>query len=174
MMTPKKERFCKEYVIDLNGTQAAIRAGYSTKTAKEQAARLLTNVNVQARVKELQGAIGKRLDITAEKVVQEFAKIGFSNIQDYIEVGNEVMDLKTIEPEKAAAVESITTSVTEFGSGASAGTKTKRTFKLHSKVSALENLGKHLGIFEKDNSQQAGNVIRVRFEDDGDNIPAST
>lgn len=173
-MTPKKERFCKEYVIDLNGAQAAIRAGYSTKTAKEQAARLLTNVNVQARVKELQGAIGKRLDITAEKVVQEFAKIGFSNIQDYIEAGNEVMDLKTIEPEKAAAVESITRSVTEFGSGASAGTKTKLTFKLHSKVSALENLGKHLGIFEKDNNQQAGNVIRVRFEDDGDNIPAST
>ncbi len=53
-LTAKQERFCQEYVIDLNATQAAIRAGYSEKTAKEQGSRLLTNVNLQKRITKLQ------------------------------------------------------------------------------------------------------------------------
>ena len=49
-LTPKQERFVEEYLIDLNATQAAIRAGYSAKTAEAQGSRLLSNVNVSALV----------------------------------------------------------------------------------------------------------------------------
>lgn len=52
-MTPKQEKFCVEYLVDLNATQAAIRAGYSEKTAHSQGPRLLENVEVQNRIKEL-------------------------------------------------------------------------------------------------------------------------
>lgn len=68
-LTPKQERFCEEYAIDLNGTQAAIRANYSEKTAAEQASRLLTNVKVQQRVAELKLAQSKRTEITADYVL---------------------------------------------------------------------------------------------------------
>ena len=56
-MTPRQEKFCVEYLIDLNATQAAIRAGYSKRTAEALASRLLRNVNIRSRIKELQDKV---------------------------------------------------------------------------------------------------------------------
>lgn len=72
------ERFCKEYVIDLNGTRAAIAAGYSKKTARSKASQLLTKGNIKARIAELQKDTAKKLDLTAEIVLAELKKIGFN------------------------------------------------------------------------------------------------
>ncbi len=68
-LTPKQERFCQEYVADLNATQAAIRAGYSAKTANEQGSRLLAKVSVKAHIAELQQAAAKRNEVTVDTVV---------------------------------------------------------------------------------------------------------
>jgi len=68
-LTPKQEQFCLEYIVDLNGTQAAIRAGYSEKTANEQASQLLTKPAVKRRVQELMGERSKRTEITADYVL---------------------------------------------------------------------------------------------------------
>ena len=68
-ITSKQERFCQEYVIDLNGTQAAIRAGYSA-AAKEQACRLLTKANIQECINELQQQRSNTLAIASEDVVK--------------------------------------------------------------------------------------------------------
>lgn len=68
-LTDKQERFCQEYLVDLNATQAAIRAGYSAKTAQEQSSRLLSNVMVQRRVDELKLARSQSTGITAERVL---------------------------------------------------------------------------------------------------------
>lgn len=152
-LTPKQERFCKEYVIDLNGSQAAIRAGYSKKSANVEASRLLTNDNIVEFIAQLQAKISERLEISADKVVQELAKIGFNNIQDYVSQGNEISDLTTITKIQAASVESIKTTTKVFGRGEDKYTETTTAIKLHDKVSALEKLGRHLGIFEKDNVQ---------------------
>ena len=65
-LTPKQQRFVDEYLVDLNATQAAIRAGYSKKTAKEQAARLLTKANVQAELQKRRKKIEKKLEISQE------------------------------------------------------------------------------------------------------------
>ena len=81
MLNEKQERFCKEYVIDLNGKQAAIRAGYSEKTAEVQASQLLTILKVQERIKELQSGIGERLEITADMVVKELWALGVYNVK---------------------------------------------------------------------------------------------
>lgn len=69
-LTPKQKKFVAEYLVDLNGTQAAVRAGYSKRTANEQAARLLVNVNVSAAVSAAQAELSKRTEITQEMVLQ--------------------------------------------------------------------------------------------------------
>ena len=74
-MTDKQARFCEEYMIDLNATQAAIRAGYSPKTANEQAARLLANVSIQNRIAQLQAEQSRRTGVSADRVVRELSLI---------------------------------------------------------------------------------------------------
>ncbi|QLB59848.1 terminase small subunit [Acinetobacter indicus] len=80
-LTPKQQRFVEEYLIDLNATQAAIRAGYSEKTAQEQSSRLLSNVMVQEAVQKAKNKLSKRTELTVDMVVQGLLK----EAQDYAE-----------------------------------------------------------------------------------------
>lgn len=74
-LNPKQRRFVDEYLIDLNATQAAIRAGYSAKTAAQAASRLLTNVDVRAAVNRGQAATAERLELTAASVTARLLTI---------------------------------------------------------------------------------------------------
>ncbi|MCK9327404.1 MAG: terminase small subunit [Bacteroidales bacterium] len=80
----RQERFCQEYIIDLKGTQAAIRAGYSPKTANEQASRLLANVNVQARYQELIEKRSERTEIKADDVLRYWHDIATADPNEII------------------------------------------------------------------------------------------
>lgn len=77
-LTPKQERFVHEYLVDMNATQAAIRAGYSEKTAQEQSSRLLSNVMVSQAIAKGKQTLAETTGVTAKKVIAEMAKIGFS------------------------------------------------------------------------------------------------
>lgn len=158
-LKPKQRRFCEEYLIDLNGSAAAIRAGYSKKTSRIIAFELLTKPNILAYIQKLKEKRSERTEITADMVVAELAKIGFSNVQDYIRDGNLIQDLSKIDSKQAAAVSSIKKSITHFGSEKTEGTKEVVEFKLWDKVAALEKIGRHLGIFEKDNAQSKPEVV---------------
>jgi len=68
-LTPKQQMFVKEYLIDLNATQAAIRAGYSKKTANEQGARLLVNVSIATKIKEALEKRADKTELTAQYVL---------------------------------------------------------------------------------------------------------
>jgi phage terminase small subunit len=141
-MTNKQRKFVSEYIKDCNATQAAIRAGYVPKMASKLVAKSC-----------IMDAIRKKLakfDVNAEKVIAEFAKIAFSNVGDFIEEGNEIKDLSKLSRDKLATVESIQSDIRHDG-GDSQGYTEKVKLKFHSKVSALENLGKHLGIYAADN-----------------------
>ena len=141
-MTPKQARFVEEYLIDLNATQAAIRAGYSAKTAQEQGSRLLTNVMVQEAIQAAQRARSKRAEITADRVLEELAKVGFANAGDYFDWGPDgitVKDKAELSPDQQAAVAEISETTTQTG-----GTV---RIKLHDKIGALEKIGKHLGMY---------------------------
>lgn len=83
-LTPKQEMFCREYLIDLNATQAAIRAGYSEKTANEQGARLLANVSVSQRVSELKAERNFRVEIDAEYVLNQAVKLHERCMQEVV------------------------------------------------------------------------------------------
>ena len=81
-LTPKQERFCLEYLIDSNATQAAIRAGYSPNAAQEQASRLLSNVMVESKIQELRSLVADRLKIDAEWVLTRFKAIAGFQLKD--------------------------------------------------------------------------------------------
>lgn len=161
----KQKRFCEEYLKDFNGAQAAIRAGYSKESAKEQASRLLTNANVATYLTLLKDQNSKNHSDLKNLIVEEYKKIGFSNIQDFIEADNSIVDISQIDREKAAVVESIKKTETEFsGANESTGTKTTVQIKLWDKLNALEKLGRYVGLFEEDNKQR-GAIINVNIDD---------
>jgi phage terminase small subunit len=144
MLTPKQARFVEEYLLDLNGKQAAIRAGYSPKTAEVQGSRLLGRPAVQAAVDAAIQARSRRTEVTADRVVTELAKIAFANMRDYSPRLGEMIDLHRLDQDRAAAIEEIT--IDEVVDPA--GVLHRRTrLKLHDKLAALTNLARHLGMF---------------------------
>ena len=81
-MNDKQKRFCEEYLIDLNATQAAVRAGYAQKTAYSQGQRLLKDVEIAETITKLKSMQSKRTGITADRVLEELSKLGFAPIDD--------------------------------------------------------------------------------------------
>ena len=147
-LTPKQAAFVREYLIDLNGTQAAIRAGYSERTANEQAARLLANVSVSKAVADAQAERADRLEITADRVLAELAKIGFADMRDVASWGETVVDEdgKPIHGVKLVSSDKLTDSAAAAISEI-AETPAGLRIKLHDKRAALVDIGKHLGMF---------------------------
>lgn len=142
----KRERFCQEYLIDLNGTKAAERSKYSKHTANEQGSRLLANVNVQQRIAELKAERAARTQVDQDRVIEEIKILAFSDFRDYGETVKEFgpnrLRLKTfaeIEEGKTRAIQSIKETIGEKS--------VQLHFKLHGKLPALELLGKHIGMF---------------------------
>lgn len=161
-ITPQQELFAQEYVKTLNGTQAAIAAGYSERSASAQASDLLNRPNVKARIIELKDRVREANAVTAQRVIDELAKVALSNIKHYVDAGNEVKDLSEIPDEHGAVVSSI--KVTKKTYEGENGSSTEKTvaFKLWDKVAALDKLGRHFGIFEKDNEQSRPTEV-VKF-----------
>lgn len=143
-LTPKQQRFVEEYLVDLNGTQAAIRAGYSAKGASVQACRLLANAKVQAAIQAGREAASQRTEITLDRVLKELAKIGFANMADYIE---NLDDLEKLDRDLMAAVGEVIIEEYQDGKGDEARDVKRTRIKLLDKRAALVDLGKHLGAF---------------------------
>ncbi len=150
-LNEKQKRFCEEYLVDLNATKAYIRAGYSEKGAAVSACKLLINTNVSEYIRILREKQQESTGVTAQMVIQELIKVGFSNVQDFIGEKNTILDLSKIGRDKAAAIKSVKKIVTEVGEEV---VKTTVSYEAYDKIAALEKLGKHLGIFEADNSQK--------------------
>ena len=138
-MTKKQKRFVEEYLIDLNATQAAIRAGYSPATAKEIGCENLTKPNIAAAVSQAMAERSRRTGINQDRVLQELARIGFAKITDVVDP-----ETAKIRPDASdddlACIQSIKIKPNEFG--------TEREVKMYDKKSALVDLGKHLGLFK--------------------------
>lgn len=140
-LTDKQKKFVEEYLIDLNATQACIRAGYSSKTAMEQGYQLLQKTSVQEAIAESMAERSKRTGINQDRIVQELARIAFVKITDVVDSDGEINtnasddDLVCIESYKVEDSDSVN------------GSSSKREVKLASKIKALELLGKHIGMW---------------------------
>jgi len=139
---PKQEKFCLEYLVDLNATKAAKRAGYSPKSAYSQGQRMLKHVEIKKRIADLQEEQERRVEVKADQVIGELSRLAFSNMSDFISMGEsgelEMKDLEELPREVMACISEI--SETETCSGR------KIKFKLHDKGRALELLMKHKGM----------------------------
>lgn len=140
-LNEKQKRFCEEYLIDLNATQAAIRAGYSVKTAAEQSSRLLTNVKVQSEISKEMAERSKRTGVNQDRIVQELARLAFCKITDVADTDGKIKE--DASADDLACIESIKVKKTETDTGSAE----EREVKISSKVKALELLGKHLGMW---------------------------
>jgi phage terminase small subunit len=163
-VTEQQKKFCREYMKDFNGTQAAIRAGYSKKTANEQSSQLLAKLNIQKFLESLKEKANDKHEGLADEIVAELKKIGFSDIKKYLDSDNTIKDISQLPSELTTVVESIKKTETDFGDDKTGGTKTSITFKLHSKLDALEKLAKYVGLYEADNRQR-GAIITVNIDD---------
>ncbi|WP_447872006.1 terminase small subunit [Serratia fonticola] len=83
-LTDKQEMFCREYLIDLNATQAAIRAGYSEKTANRIAAQLLSKLDIQNRIAELKAQRNEQVNIDAAYVLRRLVEIDQMDVLDIV------------------------------------------------------------------------------------------
>lgn len=152
-LTEKKKRFAQQYVVDLNGSAAAIRAGYPERSSRSRACKLLAEPEVQSYVQELQAEKAKRCEITADRVLQELGKLGFANMADYLTVdgkGIVQVNLAKMSREQAAAVqELIVEEYTERDEKGRPRAVQRIKFKLHDKRGPLGDIGKHLGMFRE-------------------------
>ena len=140
-LTAKQQAFVDEYLIDLNATQAAIRAGYSAKTADQQGSRMLANVKVQQAVSQAMAERSKRTGINQDRVILELARIGFVKMTDVVDEEGQIRSDAT--DDDLACIESIKYKSSDTDSGSSV----EREVKIGSKLKALELLGKHLGMW---------------------------
>lgn len=141
-LSQKKRLFCREFIVDLCGKRAAIRAGYSEKTAESQASRLLSTVKVQVEIQKMMDERSKRTEITADNVLKELATMGFSNIRDFAKWhGQNVrfVDSDELTESQAACISEVSQTETLHGGSFK--------IKLHDKKGSLELLGKHLKLF---------------------------
>lgn len=151
-LTPKQKRFVAEYLLDLNATAAAKRAGYSEKTACEQAARLLANVKVQTAVQEAEQARQERTEITQDMVLREMSKLAFFDIRKMFDKNGKPLDISALDADTAAALVGLDVQDVTDNDGNYIGFVKK--YKMADKIRALELLGKHLGAWEPRDKQQ--------------------
>lgn len=140
-LTDKQEMFCREYLVDLNATQAAIRAGYSDKTANRIAAQLLSKLDIGKRIQELKSERGERLEVDADYVLKRLVEIDQMDVADILLSNGEIKPIKDWPKVWRITLSGI--DVTEIA-GDAAGLLKK--IKWPDKVKNLELLGKHISV----------------------------
>lgn len=176
-LTAKQQRFVEEYLVDLNATQAYLRAGYKVKSenvAKVNASRLLTNANIQNAIEEAIQERSERTHITSDHVVEHLAKIAFADVKDFVrfgqreviidydEDGNPITKLTNyVDFKQDHEVDGTLLSEVKIGrDGAS--------MKLNDRMRALEMLGRHLGMFNDKIDLTGETTINITLVDDDD------
>lgn len=158
-MTKKQKRFIEEYLIDLNATQAAIRAGYSPKTAKDIGCENLAKPNISDAIDKAMAERSRRTGINQDRILLELARIGLAKITDVVDPDTGKI-LPNASEDDLACIQSIKIKPNEFG--------TEREVKLYDKKSALVDLGKHLGLF-KDKVELGGDMeLKITVDYGGD------
>jgi phage terminase small subunit len=144
VLNARQLKFVDEYLVDMNATQAAIRAGYSKKTAGSQGFDLLKHPEIASAIQARRQEVSHKTGITVEKVLAEMARIAFSDVRKLFGPTGALLPLTELPDDVAPAIAAIeVSSHTPPGEGAVPEWTTK--VKLWDKGKQLENLLKHLG-----------------------------
>ena len=163
-LTAKQQRFIEEYLIDLNATQAAIRAGYSVNNADKIGSELLGKTRVSEEISIAMAERSKRTGISQDRVVEELAKLAFVNAADVINV-NTATVLKDAKPEDLACIQSVKVKKTTKGKN----TIEEREIRFYDKKDSLVQLGKHLGMFRDKLELEADMELNINIDYGEDN-----
>lgn len=157
--------FVAEYLKDRNGTQAAIRAGYSKATAGSQAERLLKKAEICAAVEEGLNRITAKCELSVERTLREVARIAYFDPRRMFREDGSPKELYELDDDTAAAISGLEVLEEFEGSGPD---RIKvghvKKYKISDKNSALDKAMKHLGLFEKDNGQAGEAIGRYMLE----------
>lgn len=165
-LTAKMVKFCQEYCIDLNATQAAIRAGYSADTAKQIGSENLSKPDIHKYIKQLQAESIKAARITRDRIAVEFGKIAFADIRKAFDADGSLKSIKKLDSDTAAAIISIESDeLDEWVGDIKKPIGISRKIKLSSKQAALDSLAKMGGFFAPDKVAQT--------DKDGNNVTPS-
>lgn len=162
-LTPKEARFVEEYLVDVNGSAAAARAGYSKKTGYVVASRLLKKVQVQRALKAAIEARSKRTQVTADQVLAELAIIGFSDIRHLVDAKGALLSVADLPDSVARSVSSVEV-IRREGKDDEPDEYTHKV-KLWDKGKALELIARHLGMLvdKVEHSGKNGAPLEVVF-----------
>lgn len=150
-LTVKQKRFVDEYLVDFNGTQAAIRAGYATRSAEVTAAKLLRNAKVQAEISRRQQDLQRRTEVSQDRVVKELMRVAFADATNYVQVqprtivgadGKEIVIQAVVLTATAELTDEERAAISQIKQGANG-----IEVKMYDKLRALELLGRHIGMF---------------------------
>jgi phage terminase small subunit len=161
-LTPLQENFCHEYLIDLDPANAYQRAGYSAKTrdqASKNASNLMRNHKVAMRIQELVEQRNRSTDVTAERVVEELARIGFFDprtVMGWGPKGVKWLPSEELADAAAAVVAGVEQTEREMDDG---GVYRTNRIRFHDKMAALKELAKHTGVGQRDEA-----LVNVNIE----------
>lgn len=148
VLNDKQKTFCLEYIVDFNGTAAAIKAGYSEKTANRIASENLSKLDIQKEIQRLINERSQRTEITADRVLIEYAKIAFLDIRKYYNTNGSLKNITDLDETAAGALSGVDVfEEFEFEKGSRKQIGVTKKIKTYNKVQALDSLGKHLGMF---------------------------
>ena len=161
-LTPKQERFVQEYLVDLNATQAAIRAGYSERTARAIGQENLTKPDIQTAIQEARAKSAQKLEITRERVLQEYARLAFFDPRKLFEENGKPKDINQLDDDTAAALVGLDLMEEYEGAGEDRQfVGYTKKYKLANKLGALDGLGKHLGMFDRLSDSTDSEVVQI-------------
>lgn len=164
-LTAKQKRFCQEYVIDLNATQAAIRASYSKKTSGSQGQRMLKNVEIQKYISELKKSASELLEISHQDILKKLNAWVESDITEV--VGLSMDEVKALPKEIKQLITEVKHSRKTYLMGEIPVTEDVFQFKFVSKERAIDMINRHTAFYEKESNPAQNNIVIIQIPDNG-------
>lgn len=154
-LTAKQLSFCQEYLVDLNATQAAIRSGYSKKTAEVIGHENLRKPKLQEYIQKKRADRANRLEVSADKTILELARMAYLDPRKFFNADGTLKPVIDLDDDTARSLAGMETSFKySKNSDGDIERETIKKIKIADKLSALKELGKHQGIFKADNEQR--------------------
>lgn len=161
-MTPKQARFVAEYLVDLNATQAAIRAGYSQKTARVQASDLLLKPDIAGAVAAGKAKQLEDAGLSAARVLEEYRRLAFVDLRSFFDASGNMKPMHELTADQGAALAGLEVIIknAEAGDGV---TDRVHKFKVWDKTRSLDSLAKHFGLLTE--RVEHSGALTVKWQD---------
>jgi len=159
-LTDKQEEFCQQYLIDLNATQAAIRAGYSEKTAQQIGTENLSKPVIQARIGELKAYRAEIVSVSQQEVLRELKNFFYSDITDTINLSPQ--EVKELPEDIRRMISSYKHTKRKVGDSEEGVIEESVELKFYDKLKVAEMINRHIGFYEEDNSQRVTELVITR------------